>query len=173
MYQKRRLIVLIRFLYSQKTKNYTAYLENIDLYRDIKIPVKFDTGAIATIFTTKALGLNKEGEKVIANRIEQKAMIKKNFTSATGHTFYGYPCYCDNIRLDDVILRRFYYYLVLDGSRSKALIGDDFISCCTFSHGYESDIVVTGFNAEKYEKKCMLRAMALNIFEILSLEGKL
>lgn len=163
---------MIRFLYSQKTKNYTGYLESIDIFTDVKIPVKFDTGAIATIFTAKVFGLGEEGVKVIADKIEQKALMRQGFTSATGHTFYGYPCYCDNIRLDDVILRRFYYYLVLDSSRSKALLGDDFISCCTFSHGYESDIVVTGFNMEKYEKKCMSNAVALNTFEILSLEGK-
>lgn len=142
---------MIRFLYSQKTKNYTGYLENIDIFAGVKIPVKFNTGAIATIFTAKVFGLDEERVKVI---------------------FYGYPCYCDNIRLGDVILRRFYYYLVLDSSRSKALLGDDFISCCTFSHGYESDIVVTGFNMEKYGKKRVSDTMALNTFEILSFEGK-
>jgi len=164
---------LIRFLYSRKTKNYTGYLENIDIYRDIKIPIKFDTGAIATIFTTKALGLNRDSEKIITDRIKQKELKKHKFMSATGHIFYGYPCFCNNVKLDDVFFKQFYYYLVLDNSISKALIGDDFISCCTFSHSFESDIVVTGFNLEKYQEKCISGANALNVFEILSLEGEL
>ncbi len=163
---------MIRFLYSQRTKNYIGYLENTDIFKDIKIPVKFDTGAVATIFTAKVFGLSEERVRAVASRIEQKALTRQSFTSATGHIFYGYPCYCDNIKLGDIILKRFYYYLVLDSSRSKALIGDDFISCCTFSHSYESDIVVTGFHAEKYGKKCASNAKVLNTNEILSLENK-
>lgn len=46
-------------------------------------------------------------------------------------------------------------------------MSDDFISCCTFSHSYKNDIVVTGFNPEEYRKQRAASARHIDIFEAL------
>ncbi len=52
---------------------------------------------------------------------------------------------------------------------SKALLGDDFISCCIFNHGFKNDIIVTAFNFDEYEKQYLHSAGLMDIFEVFSL----
>ena len=131
------------------------------------VSIKFDTGATDTIITTGALGLDDIQSAVLLKSIENRNIKKNRFTSASNDSFVGYSCYCDDLKIGDVELKRFYYYIVFN-DKPKALLGDDFISCCIFSHGYKSDIVVTSFNFKEYERQCISIENSVDIFEVLN-----
>lgn len=156
---------MIRFRYNKTSRSYRV---RMDLQKNDKdlILMKFDTGASDTIITTGALGISKVQEDALLKSIQNEKLEANEFTSVSGNHFTGYPCYCDDLRIGDVQVRRFYYYIVF-GDIPKALLGDDFISCCTFSHSYKNDIVVTGFNSEEYRKQRAASARHIDIFEAL------
>lgn len=131
------------------------------------VSMKFDTGASDTIITTGALGLDGIQADTLLRSIQNGKVKANQFTSASGDSFIGYPCFCDDIRIGDVRVGRFYYHVVFN-DMPKALLGDDFISCCTFSHGFKGDIVVTAFQAMEYEKQCFSGVRGINVFEVLS-----
>ncbi len=138
---------MINIHYSAKNSYFYFYLSEI-VDKDIK--VKFDTGAAATIITSKALGISTSQTEYIANYIEKKGMAKRFFKSATDTEFYGCLCSCSDVKINDVPIKKFYFYLVLNDSVNKALLGDDFISYCTFSHQSQSDIYITAIDTDLY-----------------------
>lgn len=157
---------MIRFRYNKLTRSYRTSLDIQKNEKDF-VSIKFDTGATNTIITTGALGFNNIQTAVLLRNIQESRLKSNKFTSASGNIFTGYPCCCDNLKIGDVFLKRFYYYIVFHDS-SKALLGDDFISCCTFSHSFKSDIIVTAFHTEEYEQQCGYDADSLDVFAAIS-----
>lgn len=156
---------MINFYYNKLTRSYRSF---VDLQKNDKdfVSMKFDTGASDTIITTGALGLDSIQADILLKSIQTGKLTENKFTSASGDNFTGYPCYCDNLKIGDVQVGRFYYYIVFN-DKPKALLGDDFISCCTFNHGFKGDIVVTAFNFEEYERQCVSNAKSVDVFEVL------
>ena len=57
----------------------------------------------------------------------------------------------DNISISGHLLRTpFYYFLIVDIETPLALLGDDFISCCDFSHSVNGNIKITGIDEMLY-----------------------
>ena len=131
------------------------------------VSMKFDTGATDTIITTGALGVDCVQADILLKNIHDEKRKGNEFTSASGDAFIGYPCYCDDLRIGDVQVKRFYYYIVFNDI-PKALLGDDFISCCTFCHSFKDDIVVTAFHFDEYERQSVSNVNGMNIYEILT-----
>ncbi len=153
---------MIHFRYNKTTRSYRTSLDIQKNEKDF-VSIKFDTGATNTIITTGALGFDDVQTSVLLKNIQEGRLKPKKFTSASGNTFMGYPCYCDNLKIGNVLLKRFYYYIVLHNN-PKALLGDDFICCCTFSHSFKSDIIVTAFHSEEYEQQCGYHADSIDVF---------
>lgn len=57
------------------------------------------------------------------------------------------------MKIGNIAIPEFHYYLTVGVERRTFLLGDDFISCCTFSHAYNSDILINGFNNKVYVEK--------------------
>lgn len=160
---------MIYFRYNKLTGSYRT---SLDIQKNDKdfVSMKFDTGASDTIMTTGALGLDHVQEEILLKGVRVHRLKGNVFTSASGNRIIGYPCYCDDLKIGDVHVRRFYYYLVFSDT-PKALLGDDFISCCTFSHSFKSDIVVTAFHAEEYDRQCEPKIKSIDVFEMLFRSG--
>lgn len=65
------------------------------------------------------------------------------------------------------MLKRFYYYLILENSLDKALLGDDFISCCTFNHKTKRDIIITAIDMDLYSLSYSGKINCVDIAEIV------
>jgi len=100
---------LIHFRYNNTTRSYRTSLDIQKNEKDF-VSIKFDTGATNTIITTGALGFDDVQTSVLLKNIQEGRLKPKKFTSASGNTFMGYPCYCDNLKIGNVLLKRFYYY---------------------------------------------------------------
>lgn len=157
---------MIHFRYNRLTRSYRTSLDIQKNEKDF-VSIKFDTGATNTIITTGALGFDSVQAALLLKNIQDGKLKSNKFTSASGNTFIGYPCYCDNLKIGNIQMKRFYYYIVFH-DKPKALLGDDFISCCTFSHGFKSDIIVTAFHFEEYEQQCTYDADSVDVFSIIS-----
>ena len=78
----------------------------------------------------------------------------------------GYPVAFDKVEVNGVLFPQFYCYVVVDipqtnssqqkGSRNAkrfALLGDDFLDCCGYSHEPHSDIKIYSFDEKGYSLK--------------------
>lgn len=91
----------------------------------------------------------------------------ESFYSATDGKMGGYLVKAENVMLYNTVLKVFYYYLILDNSLDKALLGDDFISCCTFSHQPKSDIVINTIDMKMYSASYSGKVDCVDIAEII------
>lgn len=101
---------MINFWYNKLTRSYRAF---VDMQKNDKdfVSIKFDTGATDTIITTGALGIDDIQSVILLKSIQDRKLKKNKFTSASNDSFIGYPCYCDDLKIGDVQLKRFYYYI--------------------------------------------------------------
>lgn len=95
-------------------------------------------------------------------------MQEYNFESASGHVMKGYWIKATDVVVDSTYIKEFYYVLLIDVEKRVALLGDDFIAGCSFTHSAGNDILITAFDAE-YQKKA-LGNLGVGINEICSLE---
>lgn len=132
--------------------------------------IKFDTGAIDSVVSIETItgALSDVQRNSIKQFISDKKVFPKEFKSASGHSFFAYPSYLENIVIGECTFDRFFYYLVVDRLRKKrkiALLGDDFIDCCGFSKKPHGDIIISEFDFSSYKS----RGNALLTDEILSI----
>lgn len=137
--------------------NYTksAYflcVSNLHINKDIDIDIKFDTGASATIVTLTTINDKATEEDCLKLKelIKTGNYITNTFKSATDDELVGIKCYKDNVDIGGIHFDRFYYWLIPTVKYNKALLGDDFIKCCQFTHNIKSDIVITAFSIQDY-----------------------
>lgn len=138
---------MIQIKYNQKG---ACYIVSFSGLGDRIVTGKFDTGAVSTIITAKKLGLTDQQLYVLKKQFDKMAVLPKTFHSATNGEMNGYLVKAKNVMLYSTTLKNFYYYLVLDNHLNKALLGDDFISCCTFSHRPQGDIVISTIDMDSY-----------------------
>lgn len=155
---------MISIKYAEKEFYYTVRLSGLN---DNIITGKFDTGAVTTIITTKKLGLADEQVESLKKHFNKLGILPKSFYSATDGEMKGYLVKAKDVMLYNTKLKSFYYYLILDNNLNKALLGDDFISCCTFHHQPKGDIVITAIDMDLYLSSYENFVDCIDISEIL------
>ena len=135
--------------------SYYLKLKNLNSYNNNIIAIKFDTGAVNTIISLEALCGSKacNKQKIIQYVQGCGNLHTKNFKSASGNNMTGVLCHAKNVKLSGCNIEDFYYYLIINVNESIALLGDDFISYCNFTHQVGKDIDIVGFDRENYRNK--------------------
>lgn len=144
--------------------------------------ILFDTGASDTVISISSfLGgdIPIWQQWDIRDRIKAKHPEVKfhEFESVSGHTVLGTRVHTKNVEIDNVQISDFYYYLIFGSLKKRALLGDDFISHCSFSHSTNGDIHVSAFDTKSYENSfgadfCDLDGYELNEIFILRDSGE-
>lgn len=155
---------MIKIRYAEKESYYTVRLSGLN---DDIITGKFDTGAVATIITSKKLGLSDKQVEILKDYFQKSGVEAEDYYSATDNKMDGYLVRAENVMLYSTVLKNFYYYLILDNSLDKALLGDDFISCCTFSHQPKKDIIITTIDMDMYSASYGGKTDCVDIAEIV------
>lgn len=115
--------------------------------------IKLDTGAVDTVVSLGAIDddISSADFATFKDYCEEHyGNVRKQFVSASGGSFYGYPISVSGAKIGGVELPTFVFYLVLENKRDIALLGFDFIDRCTFSHKAAGDMVLTEFNDDNY-----------------------
>ena len=140
--------ILFKAFYEES--RYITYIQGLD--RNQLFTMVFDTGAVNTVISLKTF-TNRAVDRKKLKEILSRKTASKAFRSVSGHQLKGYLVCADGVKLSGFDIGRFYYYLILDAEESVSLLGNDFISCCHFSHDEKSDIIIRGFNRELYESE--------------------
>ena len=77
--------------------------------------------------------------------------FKKVFKSASGDEMIGYMVDAKNTTIGDTTLDHFYYYLIPQNKRQVALVGNDFLDFCSYSHDICGNIKINTIDMEKYK----------------------
>ena len=131
-----------------RNSSYQISVRNIDKDGDI-LEMKFDSGAVNSIITLPMLTDCKLDRKKLEENLQNKT-VSRIFHSASGNQMKGYLVCVRNAIISGTVLEEFYYFLVTNVEYSVALMGDDFISCCRFSHEPKQDILVDQFLKADY-----------------------
>ena len=127
-----------------------SYSVVADKINQVIIPMSFDTGAVNTVISLSAY-YNKSIVADYFAKLISESVRHKTFHTASGESLEGYLVCAEKVSISGFLLDRFYYYLLpMKTDRSVALLGDDFISNCSFQHEVQGDILVTGFDMESY-----------------------
>jgi len=131
---------------------YSVDLTGLSLGDSLFVPMKFDTGSPYTLISVQSLYSNVsiKGVDLLRDRFSELGIQPLGYVrSATGHPIEAYPLIISNVYLnDELFISKFPFYLVLNVGRPLALLGDDFVSCCSFSHEINSDIVISRYENE-------------------------
>ena len=119
---------------------------------DTAFGVKLDTGAKFTVISAKVFNseLTEVDLKCISGYCDAHCGRKEKFVSVSGHVFYGYLVNAHNVKVDEALLKDFYYYLVVENKRDIALLGFDFIKHCSGSFKMHDKIVFNKFDQLSY-----------------------
>ena len=166
----------------------SAYYAEIRNIIDDIIMIKLDTGATNTVISYEMLTrettafpkdiskLTDDEKNTIRRSIERKNRFVERlkdkyevspFHSASGTPMYGVLSCAKNISLSGHLLKvPFYYYLILGIESPLALLGDDFIGCCDFSHKVNGNIKISYIDEQNYnnskDRKEVLELAELN-----------
>ena len=113
---------------------------------------KFDTGAGVTVISSGLFLDDKSGEALekLEDYFKSRGCCGREFVSASGDTMFGYKIHANDVMIDNTNFSDFYYYFILNSKRAIALLGDDFIECCYFSHIPHEGIDISKFDFEDY-----------------------
>ena len=152
-----------------KHKRYQISLVNV--YGKAGIVAFFDTGAVSTIISVESLAGEDIDKEKLASEL-RKTGKEQVFYSASGNEMHGYLVCAPDVSISGMKIKQFYYYLIVDVDDNLALLGNDFISYCNFTHKQEDDIMVSSFDYEKYCLHYEAKGRCGNINEILELSIK-
>ena len=148
--------------------NHSYHLNIVNIHgdEDVDVAAKFDTGAVVTFFTLSALYYDIDADKALRleNGIRSKSgILTGQFRSASGADMFAVKCHKDNVTIGNIHFDKFYYWLAPSIENNKALLGDDFVAFCDFSHKFQDDIVIRDFDFQSYEDSHADRRAAGNI----------
>ena len=160
--------------------NNSAYYIPISNLRGNKkeyLAIKFDTGAVNTVLSFSALVGNPKflgisEDKFVEQLKNMRGITTKTFKAANGKTMIGYLCCAKDVIIGGCKFDKFFYYLICNIERNLALLGDDFISCCSFEHKVNSNIEITHFDTKHYkinedkEKNCISEVIFDELLEL-------
>lgn len=122
----------------------------------VRTLAKFDSGASVSIIGLARFGTKINNERFIEEFLKYTKRHKINsekYTVANGQSIITYPCIIDSISLDGIIISNFMFRIILDKEANRFLIGDDFISCCKFTHEIGGAIEISEFSQSRYDIK--------------------
>lgn len=137
------------------------------------IKFKFDTGSPNTVipiskYLDRRISIDEQN-KIIATA-KSKNMKTMQFITASGSEMIAIPTVETDVYVGDISIPKFYFYVTLGTTSLTPLLGDDFISNCLFTHSFQSDIIVTNFDINRYNKQFIGRNdNNIDLLEILSL----
>lgn len=116
--------------------------------------VKFDPGANDTVISIDyfADDLSDSDREKLNEYMSENYKFTSVFTAASGSEFLGYLTYADNVTIGNTDFPRFYYYIIIENDRVIALLGEDFLDNCQYSHSFHGDIEITDFDFDSYYK---------------------
>lgn len=144
---------------AKRTGNFFAVTLNIGKQ---VLSVKFDTGACNTVISAEVLygELDNKRKECFKRYCKQRGVIPKPFEVTTGNIMKGFPVLFENVEVNGTAFSQFYCYIIvdIDGNRKGkvkkfALLGDDFLDCCGYSHNPHEDIKIFCFDKEGYSLK--------------------
>ena len=130
-----------------RKSGFFVYLK--DSSGEMKATLTFDTGAICSVLSIAAITDEPVDKETLIKKLEDRAK-QRRFVSASGTQMHGYLVRASNMSLSGYPIDEFYYYLIVDVDEMVALLGNDFISCCSFTHEEKGDIEVNSFDKTIY-----------------------
>ena len=129
---------MIRALYSESRRSFSVNValtanKEYKLFRQ-HIVFKFDTGAAATVLSLGALLNTQTIELCRGANIKFGSTDSVKLNSAFGHHTDGYKACIKGVRVAGTFFENFYFYFLPNVLEFTALLGDDVISCCSFTH---------------------------------------
>ena len=140
--------------------------------KDLTLVMKFDTGAVHTVISLEALTMLRVDKEKFVENIKNRTVHRK-FKSASGNTMIGYLVLARDVLLSNTRVDEFYYYLIVNVEDSVGLLGDDFISKCTFHHNKDGDIEIEAFDNETYhnDMQCVSRQEVDELLELCAIDS--
>lgn len=139
-------------------KNTNCYFTFMDIGNNKLIPIQCDTGASYTSISALALtDFSFDIKK--ADKVEQRLLKKmgnednflvKKFEDASGDKILGFLTDIGNVKIGNTKLQHFYYYFVPKNNSAFALVGNDFLNKCEFTHSINGNIVINKFDEDGY-----------------------
>lgn len=140
---------MIEFRYT-KPAYYAGVINN---YFGLRTLAKFDSGAAISIIGIERFGIAYQERHFIEffiKYMQDNDISKRIYSVANGQEIETYPCIMDKIYLDGTDIYNFRFGFVTSKRSNRFLIGDDFISCCDFSHAIGGSINIRNFSHSKY-----------------------
>lgn len=168
---------MIRVKHNEDLSMYSLILNDLKFGDGTAIAMKFDTGAVSTVIGIRTLFkyLSENELDLLLNMFENSGIEKVSFNSASGGELWGYPCVVHDVMLSNTVIDTFCFYVIVNTNRNIALLGDDFISCCTFKHEAYNDIVIDSCShesaCERFKSKSNFKVLELDEV-VLSLDYK-
>ena len=146
--------ILTKINYAERS--YQVYIRGIT---NDKLLAKFDTGAVEAMMSLSCMlgEYNPQEEDRFRRYVIDNKIIHTYFNAANGGMMECYPVCAKDVKIGNIAISEFHYYLTVGVERRTFLLDDDFISCCTFSHAYNSDILINGFNNNRYVENLSIR----------------
>ena len=115
--------------------------------------IKLDTGASKTVISIEKFTgeLTREQIEIVKNYVTKAP--SRVFMSASGHLVVGYLVKAQNVYVGYQKFENFYYYLVVENlheNRQVALLGNDFLNCCSLEKAVNGDIIIPEFDISLY-----------------------
>lgn len=164
---------MIKFNYIEDYRQYICTAE-LKKDNDIETPLVVDTGASFSIISPLilvSLGIlsidNIDGFAKFFKEMNYSSII---FQSIGGSDLEAFPCRLQDVKIGDIIIPNFFFYLPEKLTKSSVL-GIDFIRFCFFTKKIDSSIVVDDFDYDAYEKS-WLDIVGTSIFPLYLFESK-
>lgn len=157
-------------------KNYRQYICTAELKKDdnIETPLVVDTGASFSVISPLilvSLGIlpmdNIDG---FAKFFKEMNYSSITFQSLGGSNLEAFPCRLQDVKIGDIVIPNFFFYLPEKLTKSSVL-GIDFIRFCSFTKQVNASTVVDNFDYEAYEK-AWLEDVGTSIFPLYLFESK-
>lgn len=147
-------------------KKTSEFLVDINFNEDITF--KVDTGAVNTVISLSMLEGDIVKRNLLKLKLECMKVNRKEFIAVGGQKLTGVWVCADKVVVDDLEVDKFYYCVLIDCEKPVALLGNDFIAACTFTHSAGKDIIVTRYDSDIQEG--ILRSQGVECSALCSLE---
>lgn len=164
---------MIKFNY---IKDYRQYICTAELKKDddIETPLVVDTGASFSVISPLilvSLGiLSADNITGFSRFFREMNYPSITFQSLGGSDLEAFPCRLQDVKIGDIVIPNFFFYLQEKLTRSS-LLGIDFIRFCSLTKQVDDTIIVDNFDYSAYEK-AWLEDVGTSIFPLYLFESK-
>lgn len=112
---------------------------------------KVDTGAANTIMNIDLFHALVGGSKRKLIEFLTKSNVKKAvFKSYSGNKFDAILCKLRNVKIQDILIPEFYFYVTLEPVNAYGLLGMDFLKCCKICGSPYSNLILNMTDYKEY-----------------------